>query len=386
MKTYLNYTFVLIVLFFTTFLTSVQAQKKNNGQFVVVLDAGHGGDDSGNIGKKGSGFREKDIALNIVLQVGKALEKHPNIKVIYTRKTDVFVTLRGRAKIANDADADLFVSVHCNAHHSEANGTETFVLGLHANQQNFEVAKKENEVIYLEDDYEMHYGSFDPKSPESLIGLTLMQEDYLDQSTLLAKKIQDNFTYKLKRKNRGVKQAGFWVLHNTAMPSVLIETGFLTYQNEGLYLNSSKGQSDMSTSIYQAIMDYIKALDNNVGSHVFEDIEPISTDTKVTTPVIEEVDLPKAEEVYEDVIFKVQIAASSKKLEPKPFNFSGLNGISRDKEGGIFKYFYGHTSDYTQAKALQDIAKKKGYRDCFIVAFKNGKRTDLTEVLKSAPN
>lgn len=386
MKTHLYYTFVLITFIFTTFLTSAQVSNKNNGKFVIVLDAGHGGDDSGNIGKKGSGFKEKDIALNIVLQVGRALEKNPNIKVIYTRKTDVFVTLRGRAKIANDADADLFVSVHCNAHHSEANGTETFVLGLHANQQNFEVAKKENEVIYLEDDYEMHYASFDPKSPESLIGLTLMQEDYLDQSTLLAKKIQDNFTYKLKRKNRGVKQAGFWVLHNTAMPSVLIETGFLTYQNEGLYLNSAKGQTEVSKSIYDAIIDYKKALGYNVGSHVFEDIEPISTDTKVTTPVIEEVDLPKAEEVYDGIVFKVQIAASSKKLETKPFNFSGLDGISRDKEGGVFKYFYGHTSDYTQAKALQDIAKKKGYKDCFIVAFKDGKRTDLTEVLKSVSN
>ncbi len=386
MKTHLYYTFVLITFLFTTFLTSVQAQKKDNGQFVVVLDAGHGGEDSGNIGKKGSGFKEKDIALNIVLQVGRELEKIPNIKVIYTRKTDVFVTLRGRAKIANDADADLFVSVHCNAHHSEANGTETFVLGLHANQQNFEVAKKENEVIYLEDDYELHYGSFDPKSPESLIGLTLMQEDYLDQSTLLAKKIQDNFTYKLKRKNRGVKQAGFWVLHNTAMPSVLIETGFLTYQNEGLYLNSSKGQTEISKAIYDAIVDYKKALGYNVGSHVFEELAPITADTKVVVPVLEEVELPKTEEIYTGVVFKVQIAASSKKLEPKPFNFSGLDGISRDKEGGIFKYFYGHTSDYTQAKALEDIAKKKGYKDCFIVAFKDGKRTDLAQVLKSALN
>lgn len=384
MKTHLYYTFVLVTIIFTTFLTSTQAQNKKNDQFVVVLDAGHGGDDSGNIGKKGSGFKEKDIALNIVLQVGRELEKNPNIKVIYTRKTDVFVTLRGRAKIANDADADLFVSVHCNAHHSEANGTETFVLGLHANQQNFEVAKKENEVIYLEDDYEMHYGSFDPKSPESLIGLTLLQEDYLDQSTLLAKKIQDNFTYKLKRKNRGVKQAGFWVLHNTAMPSVLVETGFLTYQNEGLYLNSSKGQTEVATSIHDAIIDYKKALGYNVGSHVFTDIKPITPDPKIVTPDIE--DIPMAEEVYTGVVFKIQIAASSKKLEPKPFNFNGLEGISRDKDGGIFKYFYGNTSDYTQAKTLHEIAKKKGYNDCFIVAFKDGKRTDLTQVLKSASN
>ena len=211
-----------------------------------------------------------------------------------------------------------------------------------------------------------------------------MQEDYLDQSTLLAKKIQDNFTYKLKRKNRGVKQAGFWVLHNTAMPSVLVETGFLTYQNEGLYLNSSIGQTEVATSIYDAIIDYKKALGYNVGGHVFTDIKPISPDPKIVTPDIE--DISMAEEVYTGVVFKVQIAASSKKLEPKPFNFNGLESISRDKDGGIFKYFYGNTSDYTQAKALHEIAKKKGYNDCFIVAFKDGKRTDLTQVLKSASN
>ncbi len=385
MKTYLQYKFVLTALIFTTFLTSAQVSNKNNDKFVVVLDAGHGGDDPGNMGKKGSGFKEKDIALNIVLQVGKELEKIPEIKVIYTRKTDVFVTLRGRAKIANDADADLFVSVHCNAHHSEANGTETFVLGLHANQQNFEVAKKENEVIYLEDDYEIHYGGFDPKSPESLIGLTLMQEDYLDQSTLLAKKIQDNFTYKLNRKNRGVKQAGFWVLHNTAMPSVLIETGFLTYQNEGAYLNSAKGQTEMATSIYNAIVDYKKALNYNVAGQVFADTKP-GTGTNVVTPIATEEKTATNENVYAGIVFKVQIAASSNKLEPKPYNFNGLNDISREKDGNIFKYYYGYTSDYSKAKNFEEAAKKKGYKDCFIAAFKDGKRINLADVLKSASN
>ena len=174
------------------------------------------------------GTKEKDIVLDIVLKVGKNLENVNGIKVIYTRKTDIFLELNQRAAIANKNDADLFVSVHCNAHDSQAHGTETYVLGLHRNDSNFRVAQQENEVIFLEEDYEKNYEGFDPSSPESFIGLTLLQEDYLDQSILLATTIQTNFTEKLKRKNRGVKQAGFWVLHNTYMPSVLVETGFIT--------------------------------------------------------------------------------------------------------------------------------------------------------------
>ena len=176
---------------------------KNEGQnksekFVVVLDAGHGGKDPGNLG---NGYKEKDIALNVVLKIGEALEKNPKIKVVYTRKTDVFVDLFDRGKIANKANADLFVSVHCNAHKSQAHGTETFVLGIHRNQTNFEVAKKENAVIFMESDHENKYAGFDPNSPESAISIILGQEEYLDQSILLASLIQDNFTNKLKRTN-----------------------------------------------------------------------------------------------------------------------------------------------------------------------------------------
>ena len=170
--------------------------------------------------------KKKIIALKVILEIGKELEKNPSIKVIYTRKTDVFVTLRGRAKIANEADADLFVSVHCNAHHSQAHGTETFVLGVANTQRNLEIAKKENEVIFLEEDYEKHYDGFDPNSPESTIGLTLMQEEYVDQSILLASLIENNFTNKLKRKSRGVKQTSLWVMHNTYMPSCFGGNGF----------------------------------------------------------------------------------------------------------------------------------------------------------------
>ena len=229
--------------------TEVQSKDK----FVVVLDAGHGGHDPGNIG---NGYLEKKIALAIVLNVGKQLEKHQDIKVVYTRDDDTFVDLFERGEIANKANADLFVSVHCNAHSSDAYGTETYVLGLHANRQNFEVAKKENSVIYLEDNYEQRYAEYDINSPESVIGLTIMQEEFLDQSIQLGKKLQDNFTKQLKRKDRKVKQAGFIVLHQTFMPSVLVEAGFLTNKNEGSYLNSKKGQEEMGNAIAKAVLAY----------------------------------------------------------------------------------------------------------------------------------
>ena len=378
MRTNTLSTIVLTAVFFTCFLTSAFAFQKNKDKFVVVLDAGHGGNDPGN---RGNGYYEKDIALNIILEVGKELEKDSKIKVIYTRKTDVFVTLRGRAEIANNADADLFVSVHCNSHNSSAEGTETFVLGLHANQRNFEVAKRENEVIFLEEDYKSHYDGFDPNSPESFMAMTLMQEDYLDQSTQLAKFVQDNFTYKLKRNNRGVKQAGFWVLHNTYMPSVLIETGFLTNKSEGNYLNSNKGQSEMSSSIHKAIMDYKKILDQNVGENIYaESTTPLVI--KEDTP-IENKDIKAQEVIYDNIVFKVQLAASSNKLDPKPYNFNGLDDLSREKEGKLYKYFYGYTSDYNKIKQLQSEAQKKGYPECFIVAFKLGKRIDLNDALKT---
>lgn len=221
--------------------------------FVVVLDAGHGGHDPGNLG---NGYLEKNIALKIVLAAGRELDKYDDVKVVYTRKDDSFVDLFVRGEIANKANADIFVSIHCDSHSSDAHGAGTFVLGLHANQQNFEIAKKENSVIYLEDDYQTRYSEYDINSPESIIGLTIMQEEFLEKSILLARKMQQNFAGRLKRKDRQVKQAGFIVLHQTFMPSVLIETGFLTNRNEGAYLNSKKGQAEMGRAIADAILAY----------------------------------------------------------------------------------------------------------------------------------
>lgn len=363
----------IAVLILSSFVINDGEQNKSD-KFVVVLDAGHGGKDPGNLG---NGYREKDIALYVVLKIGEELEKNPNIKVVYTRTTDVFVDLFDRGKIANKANADLFVSVHCNAHKSQAFGTETFVLGIHKNETNFEVAKKENAVIFMESDHESKYAGFDPNSPESAISIILGQEEYLDQSILLASLIQDNFTNKLKRTNRKVKQAGLIVLHQTVMPSVLVELGFLTNHAEGAYLNSRKGQNDMSLSIADAILKYKKSLDLNVedGGLINQHLEDAETTEAITSHA-----------VNPDIEFKVQIAASSKDLITKPYNFKGLEAISKVKEDGLYKYFYGFTSDYNVIRKLENEAKSKGYTSCFIVAFKQGKKIPLSDALKTTAN
>ncbi|WP_457611271.1 N-acetylmuramoyl-L-alanine amidase family protein [Lutibacter sp.] len=367
--------FIFVFVFFSTFFSvtnSVLAQEKD---FVVVLDAGHGGKDPGKVGYKKS--KEKEIALKIVLQIGKLLEKEQGIKVIYTRKTDVFVDLWERGRIANKADADLFVSIHCNAHNSQAYGAETWVLGTHANKQNFEVAKAENAVILLEDNYQKNYKGFDPNSPESVIGLTLMQEEYLDQSIQLASIIQKGLTKDLKRKDRGVKQAGFVVLHQTYMPSVLIETGFITNKIEGPFLNSKIGQQKFSREIYKNILKYIQQLNLNTvkNDRVITEI-PKKTKGKVI----------KKERVngLGNVVFKVQIASGSRKLETKPYNFKGLKNIERVKVGKTYKYYFGLTKSYSKIKELQKLAKSKGFRTAFIVAFKNEKKIPVNNILKKS--
>ncbi|WP_109852652.1 N-acetylmuramoyl-L-alanine amidase [Aquimarina sp. AU58] len=360
--------FLLVFIFIVSvFNADVVAQEKE--KFVVVLDAGHGGHDPGN---RGNGYKEKEIALDVVLAVGAALEDDDRFKVVYTRKTDTFIELHERGSIANKAGANLFVSVHCNSHRSQAFGTETFVLGLHANNENFNVAKNENSVILLEDNYEANYDGFDPNSPESIIGLTLMQEEYLDQSLTLASFVQNRFKKALDRKSRGVKQAGFVVLHQTYMPSVLIELGFLTNNSEGKYLNSKKGQGEMAKSITTSIVDYKESLD------AIYKVDPPKTPevTKVTAKM-------DGDRVYDDITFKVQIAAGSSDIELQSFNFNGLDQLSKSKTGDLYKYYFGSTSNYTLIQELREIAVGKGFDSSFIVAFRNSESIPLTEALKA---
>ena len=335
--------------------------------FTVVLDAGHGGKDPGN---RGNGYYEKKIALNIALKIGEKLKKVPGVKVVYTRTKDHFVPLNIRASIANKAKADLFVSIHCDAHNSNAYGAGTFVLGLHENNRNFRIAQKENSVIFLEKDYEQKYDGFDPNNPESVISLVLMQEEYLDQSIEAAAVIQESFVKNLNRKDRTVKQAGFLVLRNTYMPSVLVETGFLTNKREGAYLNSSKGQRDIATAITKAILNYKNRLH-----------QTISTDDTKITPQPEQI-LSKSEYPSE-ILFKIQIAASTKKVETKPYNFKGLNHVAVEKKGVLYRYYYGTTDSYEKAKKLHKEAVEKGYSKSFVKAFKNGKEIKLSQALNS---
>jgi N-acetylmuramoyl-L-alanine amidase len=346
---------ILFLLFFVFAFQSapIHAQK----QYAVVLDAGHGGSDPGNLG---SGFREKSIALQVVLKVGEKLKQYKDVKVIYTRKTDVFVDLWKRGDIANHAKAHLFVSIHCDSHTSNAFGAGTFVLGLRGNKKNLEIAKRENAVILLEDNFRDKYKGFDPNSAESVIGLSLLQEENLDKSLAIASLIQSNFTDRLNRNDRKVKQDNFQVLRETIMPSVLIELGFLTNKKEGRFLNSKNGQLQMANEIADAIYNYIKNI-------------------KINTVVLG--DVPKV--TAAEVEFKVQLAAGKNKISTAPYNFKGLNEVERIFISGLYKYYYGTNVNYSSVAAALKNAQSKGYNSAFIVAFKKGQQITVQEALKN---
>lgn len=343
--------FFVCISCFLFFNETLQAQKK----YVVVLDAGHGGKDPGNLG---NGYKEKHIALKVTLLVGKELQKEKDIKVVYTRTRDVLIELHNRAKIANKKNADLFVSIHCDSHTSKAFGAGTFVLGLRGNKKNLEIAKRENASILLEKDYKSNY-DYDPNSPESLIGLSLLQEENLDKSLEIASLIQRNFV-QLRRNDRKVKQDNFLVLRNTIMPSVLVELGFLTNRREGRYLNSKKGQRQMAKAVAGAIKKYVQRLKLNA-------IDKTTTET-----------LP----VANAPTFKIQIASGRSKITTKAYNFKGLKNVERVKVGKHYKYYYGEDADYKKVKKSLAVAKKKGYRSAFIVAFKNGEKISVAKALK----
>ncbi|MFY7812080.1 MAG: N-acetylmuramoyl-L-alanine amidase family protein, partial [Flavobacterium sp.] len=252
----INFKLLCALLFFTFSINLCFGQVST--KLKVVLDAGHGGEDPGAVNKK-LGLKEKDIALEVCLRVEKMMNKHEDIEVFLTRKSDFFIPVYQRAEIANKQKANLFLSVHLNSSENSAPfGTETFVMGLSKSKSNLEVAKKENSVITLEKDYKTKYEGFDPNSPESLIGLTLLQEEYLDQSIRLASKLQYQYTKNLERYNRGVKQDVFLVLHKVAMPSVLTEIGFLSNDDEAKYMNSEEGKDKLAFGIVNAILEYKK--------------------------------------------------------------------------------------------------------------------------------
>lgn len=374
-----------IIILLTVFSLGSFAQ---SSKFKVVLDAGHGGKDGGS---SYHGFVEKSIALSVTLKVGKLLEKNSKIDVVYTRDKDVFVELDERANIANENKASVFVSIHCNANeNTSAEGYETYVMGMHRNASNLEVAKIENQVVTLEKDYKVKYNGYDPKSPESAIGTSLLQEEYQNNSITLASRIQDGMATNFGRKDRRVKQAGFLVLRQISMPRVLVEIGFVSNKREGGYLNSEEGQEEIATGIANAIISYKNEYYGNGKTEAQIEKYVPKTPEKVEVKEVIAQKEPEAKpaktessESSQGIVFKVQISASGKKLDLTPANFKGLNTISVTTDNGtLFKYMYGNASSYGDAKQNLVEAKAKGFEGAYIVAFKDGKKINLQEALK----
>lgn len=385
-----KYRIKIIVSFILMIISATGFSQAND--FKVTLDAGHGAHDFGAVYE---GRIEKNIALAVVLKVGKILESTPQMKVNYTRKTDVFIDLIERANIANRVNANIFVSIHCNANrNTAADGTETYVMGLSKVASNLEAAKKENSVITLEKDYKQKYEGFDPNSPETMIGMTLMQEEYLDNSISLASKIEDSFADLGKKiRGGGVKQAPFMVLHKAYMPRVLIEMGFISNRIEGNILNSEEGQNEIAKAIADAIISYKKEYYGNGEFEVTGELpsqkineKPIKdTVTPVKAKTVsrnEDSIQPKKMVDSSKPIFKVQLSASIKKVELIPRNFKGLNNISMAFENSVYKYMYGETADYNEAKQQLQEAKSKGYDTAFLIAFKNGEKISVQDALR----
>ena len=361
----------------------------------IVLDAGHGGHDTG---CRGAVSFEKDVTLSIVLKLGDLIKKmYPDINVIYTRKTDTFIELYERANIANRNNADLFISVHCNANRSHtAYGTETWLMGLHKSEGNLEVSKRENDVILMENDYQENYDGFDPNSPEGYIILSMNQNAHIDQSIDLASKVEDEFKSG-NRLSRGVKQAGFLVLWRTTMPSVLIESGFLTNREEEKYLNSEKGKDEIANSILRAIGEYKAGVEWNLLKVIAKSDDQktvVDTSAKIGSPdpaITVQKDTARSDSAGErktvappaesSMIYKIQIAASEKSISLKDPRFAGIKDISNDKnEKSLNRYVVGNYKDLQQCQERLLKLKKNGFKDAFIVAYKGGKRIPLNQL------
>ena len=366
--------FISMALLFSTSLYS----QTGLGIKTVVIDAGHGGKDPGAVAK--TKLQEKDVVLDVSLQLGKLISaSFPKVKVVYTRSTDVFIGLSKRAKIANDAGADLFISIHANAAGNiSAKGFESFVLGLHKSEAALEVAKWENSSILMEEDHEQKYESFDPNDPDAYIALSLRQNAFLDQSLKLAHLFQKNCVGDLKRPDRGVKQAGFLVLYKTTMPSVLVELGFLSNVEEEKFLASKNGRSSLAKELFDAFAAY-KDQNDKVDGTLKSDLEDQSkaSNTKKN-------DKGGFSEGNQSVVFRVQVATSKIKLELKPFNFKGMKDVDRIQSGNKYKYIVGNYSSIEMAKIRQAEVRKIGYESAFVIAFENGKRLDLQKAIEKS--
>jgi N-acetylmuramoyl-L-alanine amidase len=363
----INRIFLVFIALLSMIISASSPDRPRKEGWVIVIDPGHGGRDPG---APGSYSYEKNITLPVSLKTGEYLEQNlKNVKVIFTRKTDVYVTLDERAEIANRYEADIFISVHANANESKGPyGTETYIMGHSKDAQNLEVAMKENSVMLLDSDYSTKYEGFDPQSPESYIMFTIMQSAFSEQSTMLASKIQTQFKENAGRYDRGVKQAGLWVLWKTTMPSVLTEIGFISNTNEEKYLNSKQGQDFIASAIYRACRDYINEIDKK---SIVQTARPDSAEDQV----------PVKQAVAVKTVFMVQVATSGKKLVIKPANFKNIKDIVELQAGNRYRYATGIFEDYSRAVAYRKQIEKI-YPDAFVIAVKDNKILPLQEALE----
>jgi N-acetylmuramoyl-L-alanine amidase len=416
---------IALILLFVADCPDSKGHRQDYRIRTIVIDAGHGGHDSGCLG---ASAKEKVVALSVALKLGKMIEEtYPDIKVIYTRKTDVFIPLHERADIANRHKADLFICIHCNSGNKAAFGVETYVMGLHKTEDNLAVAKRENASILLEEDYKQQYEGFDPNSPEANIIFNLYQNQFLNQSLMFASNVQEEAVEYAGRHNRGVKQAGFLVLYKTAMPSVLIETGFLTHDAEEKFLLSEKGQSNIASSIFRAFRKYkvdteSPGADNSatIADTASHASAPDATDEKTqgisakvqsekqetvssgpsdnstvknktentvkekSAPLKEYIEPPAKEKpasavIKNEVYFTVQVGASQKpeKDAERYRNIPEFNAVKG--EDGFTRFNSGNFSNITAAKKRQSDLKSAGYADCFITGYKGSKKISVAE-------
>lgn len=361
--------------------------------FVVVIDAGHGGHDPGAIGKIS---KEKNINLNVALKLGKQIQKNcPDVKVVYTRTRDVFIPLNRRAEIANDAKADLFISIHTNAlaKNRTAKGASTWTLGLAKSDANLEVAKRENSVILYESDYKTRYAGFNPNSAESYIIFEFMQDKYMSQSVHLASLVQKHFRNTCRRVDRGVHQAGFLVLKASAMPSILVELGFISTPEEERYLNTESGTATLANGIFRAFLTYKREQEirlNGSSQTILPEDIPHPEEEKETAPPAGTTPKTKEKTVAAQTedngpVFKIQILTSSRPLAKNDKRLKGLKNVDYYQEGGLYKYTYGASSDYNKVlRTKRSITAQ--FKDAFIIAFKNGKKMNVNAAINEFKN
>ncbi len=370
------YLSVFIFILLPNYSQTNNANSLFSERFLVVIDAGHGGKDSGALG---SLSQEKDIALQLALRLGNFLEGYlPNTKVLYTRNQDVFIPLYQRTEFANRHHADLFFSIHCNSavtNTAKVNGTETYVMGLHRAEDNLDAAKRENEAVLLEEDYVQNYGGYNPNSDESHIILSMYQNAYIAQSLLLAQKIEQQFETKVKRKSRGVKQAGFAVLRTATMPSVLVEAGFLTHQTEEGFLRSEAGQIYLASAMFRAIKSYRQTVETTAAAKWKAELGTTTTHKKTDT-------LAHQVPANNQVVYKVQLASSLERIPISTGIWKSVSDVECVQSDSTYKYMIGEHRTITMAAKRQSYWRSKGFKEAFVVAYRNGQKISLTEAVR----